>query len=345
VNLHAGFVAWLATLGLLVMLCAAQRDGSQVRRYGALAALCTLASFLNPYGWQLHLHIARYLNSSWILDHVQEFQSPHIRSEGMIVFALLLLAAVALAPQAGRFEALLVLVWGFLALRSARHVPFFAIAAAPVLASGAAAYWARLASRAGTRAPLRIFWELAQEFGQRPRASVWLPLSAAAAMVAVPGVGFPDTVFPVQAVEQNILLLEPPAAMPRVLTSDQWADYLIFRLYPQQRVFFDGRSDFFGPAIGSDYRKLLAGESPWRELLDRYQFELALLPHDWALSTALDREPGWRRVYQDSVAVLYARDSDPSATGVPSGSGAVASDYEAVVVKRCTKWRRAGILP
>ena len=93
--------------------------------------------------------------------------------------------------------------------------------------------------------------------------------------------------------------------MPRVLTSDQWADYLIYRLYPQQRVFFDGRSDFFGPAIGSDYRKLLAGERPWRELLDRYQFDLALLPRDWALSTALEREPGWRQVYQDSVAVLY----------------------------------------
>src|SRR5450759_1631004 len=110
VNLHAGFVAWLATLGLLLALCAARRDWFQVRRYGALAALCSLASLLNPYGWQVHLHIARYLSSSWIMDHVQEFQSPQIRSEGMIVFALLLLATVALVPQAGRFEALLVLV-------------------------------------------------------------------------------------------------------------------------------------------------------------------------------------------------------------------------------------------
>jgi hypothetical protein len=317
VNLHAGFVAWLATLGLLVALCAAQRDWRQVRRYGALGVLCALGSLLNPYGWQLHLHVARYLNSPWILDHVEEFQSPHIRSEGMIVFALLLLTAVALVPQAGRFEGLLVLVWGFLALRSARHVPFFAICAAPVLASGAAAYWARLASRAGRRAPRRIFWELAQEFGQRPRASVWLPLAAAVVVMAAPGVGFPDSLFPVRAVERNLAQLAPAAAMPRVLTSDQWADYLIFRLYPRQRVFFDGRSDFFGPAIGSDYRKLLSGETPWRQLLDRYRFELALLPHDWALSTALESEPGWRKVYQDSVAVLYARDAGrkPGAEG------------------------------
>jgi hypothetical protein len=317
VNLHAGFAAWLATLGLLLLVCAAQRDWQGARRYGALGALCTLASLLNPYGWQLHLHIAGYLNSSWILDSVQEFQSPHIRSEGMIVFALLLLATVALALQADRFEGLLVLVWGFLALRSVRHVPFFAIAAAPVLASAAAAYWERLASRAGARTPLRIFWDVAQEFGRHPRASVWLPFVSAVVMMAVPGVGFPETVFPVQAVERNLRQLAPAPAMPRILTSDQWADYLIFRLYPQQRVFFDGRSDFFGPSIGSDYRKLLSGGEAWRQLLERYQFELALLPRDWALSTALDREPQWRRVYMDSVAVLYARDVGAGSARVP----------------------------
>lgn len=320
VNLHAGFVAWLATLGLLLALYAVRRDWSHVRRYGSLAALCSLASFVNPYGWQLHLHVARYLNSSWIIDHVLEFQSPSIRSEGMIVFALLLLATAALAPNADPFEALLVLVWGFLALRSARHVPFFAIAAAPVLASGAAAYWARLASRAGSRAPLRICWDLAQEYGRRPRASLWLPLSAAVVLLTVPVAGFPDTVFPVRAVEWNLAQLTPPGAMPRILTSDQWGDYLIYRLYPEQRVFFDGRSDFFGPQIGADYCKLLAGEKSWRELLDRYQFDLALLPHAWALSTALAREPEWRRVYQDSVAVLYVR--DVGRTGYPPGPSA-----------------------
>ena len=192
-------MAWLATLGLLLALCAVQRDWPQVRRYGTLAALCSLATLLNPYGWQLHLHIVRYLGSSWIMGHVQEFQSPQIRSEASIVFALLLLSAAALAARAGRFEALLVLVWGFLALRSARHVPFFAIAAAPVLAQGVAAYWARLASRSPSRAPLRIFWDLAREFGRCPRVSLWLPLAAAVVMAAVPGAGFPDSVFPVRA--------------------------------------------------------------------------------------------------------------------------------------------------
>jgi hypothetical protein len=198
-------------------------------------------------------------------------------------------------------------------------VPFFAIAAAPVLASGAAAYWERLAARSGRRSPLRIFQDLAQELGQRPRASLWLPLSAVAVMALAPAVTFPEPVFPVTAVERNLFLLAPPATMPRVLTSDQWADYLIYRLSPRQRVFFDGRSDFFGPAIGSDYRKLLSGEKPWRELIGRYRFDLALLPHDWALSTALEREPGWRKVYEDRVAVIYTHDAGrtPGFGGIP----------------------------
>jgi hypothetical protein len=113
----------------------------------------------------------------------------------------------------------------------------------------------------------------------------------------------------VDAVQRNTARLTPPGeAMPRILTSDQWADYLIFQLYPRQRVFFDGRSDFFGPALGADYRELMGAGRCWRQLLDRYQFQLALLPHDWPLSTALEREPGWHRVYEDRVGVLLARE-------------------------------------
>ena len=306
-NLHAGFVAWLATLGLLAAVCAACRDWARMRRYALLAGLSGAASLVNPYGWKLHLHVLDYLGSRWILDHVREFQSPNIRSEGMVVFALLLLAAVAVVRQADRFEAALVLVWGFAALRSARHVPLFAIAAAPVAASAAAAAWERAAIRSFAGSAVRIAWETGRDLGRSWRISLWLPAAAAMVTLAAPAAGFPDGPFPVEAVEHNVARLAPAGSMPRILTSDQWADYLIFRLYPRQRVFFDGRSDFFGPALGGDYRALLAGERPWRELVERYGFDLALLPHEWPLSTALAREPGWYRVYEDRAGVLYAR--------------------------------------
>ena len=266
---------------------------------------------LNPYGWRLHAHIFDYLNSSWILEHVQEFQSPNIRSENTVVYAVMLLAAVALAFRAPRFECALVLVWAFASLRSARHIPFFAIAAAPVLASEWARWWDTAASAAGARSPVRIFWEIARDLARWRSATVWVPLVSIAA-VAGPGasaVGFPAARFPVRAVERNDGWLAPRGSMPRILTSDQWADYVIYRLYPRQRVFFDGRSDFYGPVLGADYRELLDAGAGWREAMRRHGFERALLPRDWPLRTMLGSEPGWRCVYEDEVATLFVREA------------------------------------
>jgi hypothetical protein len=312
-NLHAGFIAWCVTLAILVAVYVAGREWVQVRRYSILAVSCGAASLLNPYGWRLHAHVVQYLNSKWIMDHVQEFQSPSIRSEGMVVYAILLLAGVAAASRAERFEGVLVFVWGFASLRSARHVPLFALVAAPVVAAACEDLWQRAAERMGARSAVALLRDFALDLGSRPRASIWLAAAAALSMAVLPSTGFPNSRFPVNAVERNLGRLAPAAGAPRVLTSDQWADYLIFRLYPAQHVFFDGRSDFFGPQVGGDYRKLLGAEEGWRELLDRYGFELALLPRDWPLGTMLEREPGWRCIYRDSVAVLFARHSKEAA--------------------------------
>jgi hypothetical protein len=314
-NLHAGFVSWLAILALLVAICVLERNWAAVRRYGLLAGLCSVATLLNPYGWRLHQHIVQYLGSSWILDHVQEFQSPRIRSENMLVFALLLLVGVAMAsrPFARKqwFEGILVLVWAFAALRSARHIPLYGIAAAPLIASECAAWWSRSAGRQPARSAIRIFWDLSQDLGTSRHIGLWTPvLGALALWIALPQASltdFPAKVFPVAAVTANLDRLVPPGSMPHILTSDQWADYLIFRLYPRQRVFFDGRSDFFGPAIGEDYQGLLSLGPGWRQTLDRYQFEVALLPHDWPLGDILEHTPDWHVVYRDPVCVLLVR--------------------------------------
>jgi hypothetical protein len=319
-NLHAGFVVLPAVLALATGVELARRRLAGARRYGLAAGLSLVASLANPSGWDLHRHILAYLNSPWILDHVQEFQSPSIRSEGLVVFVVMLLAGACLAPRAmarGRWlEGLLVLGWAFASLRSARHIPFFAISGAPVVASECALWW-RAAAESGAGGWLcRIPWELGRDLGRRWGPSVWLAAAALAVAVGIGSVsaragGFPEARFPVKAVERNFGRLAPATGMPRILASDQWADYLIYRLYPRQRVFFDGRSDFYGPHLGADYRVLMGATPGWRELLERYRFRLALLPRDWPLSTMLDREPGWQQVYADTVAVLFERRGEP----------------------------------
>src|SRR5262249_52193525 len=99
-NLHGGFIAWFVILLLVLTSALIERDRRALRRYGTLAALYSAATLLNPYGWRLHQHIVQYLGSSWIANNVEEFQSPRIRSENMLVFAVLLLAGAALSSRA-----------------------------------------------------------------------------------------------------------------------------------------------------------------------------------------------------------------------------------------------------
>lgn len=312
-NLHGGFAAWLGILALLAAVSAFQRNRQACQRYGLLVALSSVATLINPYGWALHRHILAFLGSRWIAEHVTEFQSPQIRSENMLIFALLLLAGVAVAAKVWRpqqwFEASLVVIWGFAALRSARYIPLFAMVAAPLVGSFAAGWWRSRAERAPARSAQRVLWESSQALGARWSVTGWMPLLAALAMFAVlPEKGladFPERSFPIAAVSRNSELLASSAA--RILTSDQWADYLIYRLYPQTRVFFDGRSDFYGEALGEDYRALLAAGRSSPELMARYGFTVALLPLDWPLGQILERDPDWQVAYRDRQAVLLVR--------------------------------------
>lgn len=310
-NLHAGFMALPATLALLAAVEALIRRKAAAIRYGAMAFASIAASGLNPYGFGLHRHIVEYLGAPWVMDHVQEFQSPVIRSEGPTVFAILLLAGAAAASRWLRDRsdpagAVLVFAWGFLALRSARSIPFLAMAAAPAVADAAAHWWRARAAQVGAGSLWRIGWETASDLGRRRTVTLWLAAAAAIALAwpaACPD--FPDPRFPVRAVAANARRLAAGGGASRLLTSDQWADYLIYRLYPTRRVFFDGRSDFYGPALGEDYRALLNAGPGWRAALRRYGFDAALLPREWPLSGILDAEPGWRRVYEDRSAVWF----------------------------------------
>ena len=313
VNLHGGFAAWLGVLFLLVGVSVAQRHRANSIRYSLLAGLSSLATLANPWGWQLHRHILEYLTSDWITLHVQEFQSPSIRSENMWIFALLLIAGVAAAARGWRssywFESSLVGVWGLASLRSARYVPLFAMVAAPVIANHAAVWWRNRAEMAGSRSGVRVLWEASQSLGAQYRFTWWLPVLGALAVAAtLPSralADFPGQFFPVEAVNRNIDLLTSPGQ--RLLTSDQWADYVIYRLHPRTRVFFDGRSDFYGSAVGDDYRTLLTATEESPAVLKRWGFTAALLPSDWPLRQILVRDSEWRVVYRDSHALLLVK--------------------------------------
>ncbi len=329
VNLHGGFFALPVTLavvaaGLAVeaLLEDAHRPAkwSGARRYAMLAASAIGASIVNPYGPKLHLHVARYMTSDWIRNLVQEFQAPDFRSESLLRFEALLFAALLLGgwllARRRVVDALLVLLWGHLALGSVRHVPIFALVAAPIVAGEASRLWEDWIKNCSARSLWRILWNLGADmmpsFG---RFSAWVVAIAAGALLLTPSAwwprDFPERSFPVSLVRTEAARL----AGARVFTSDQWGDYLIYRGWPRQKVFIDGRSDSYGRAIAEDYLALMNGRRGWEGQFRKYQFDMALVPIDWPLVSLLDEDPAWRRVREDKVGVIYEKIDQRAAPG------------------------------
>ena len=105
----------------------------------------------------------------------------------------------------------------------------------------------------------------------------------------------------------NVIPVLEQHGMGRVFTRDQWADYLIYRMYPSMQVYFDGRSDFYGNDFVNEYSKVMAASTGWDKVLDRYAVDRALLPVDEALAAVMKATPGWRVVYDDHKAILFER--------------------------------------
>jgi hypothetical protein len=77
-----------------------------------------------------------------------------------------------------------------------------------------------------------------------------------------------------------------------------------------QRVFFDGRSDFYGEKLGRVYLSLMQGGAVAEEQVDHYQFDTVLVPREWAIQASLRRKPNWEVLADGEKVVLLRRRVD-----------------------------------
>jgi hypothetical protein len=91
-----------------------------------------------------------------------------------------------------------------------------------------------------------------------------------------------------------------------------FGDYLIWRLWPKQRSFIDGRVHLFGESFINDYQKILR-DSSWQELMRKYDIKYLLLCKEGKgaspgkmISTARSSH-FWAILHEDEVSVWFER--------------------------------------
>lgn len=334
VNLHGGFFVGIVLLITYAIGAAAEdlvhgmRQAAWVRarKYLLSAGACAVASFVNPYGYHLHLHVAQYLGSSFYVQRISEFQSIDFHSLTAAYFETFLVLAIAAAVwhlSTGRLvHVLLLLSWSHLALFSARNVPIFAVVAAPGIGLAmrewldcAASRWPLewLANFSECLAELEGGVQMIASSDARRR---WHLVPCVAVLLLALFLAHPGRVktlrpefdrnrFPVDATTfVSEAELEPHM---KLYSSWQWGGYLIYRLWPSIAVFDDGRTDFYGPAFVEEGLRVWDACPDWASILKRYRVNAALLPVDSALATVLRERPDWKPVYRDDVAVLFEK--------------------------------------
>jgi hypothetical protein len=218
-----------------------------------------------------------------------------------------------------------------LALIAQRNLPLFSIASAPVIARAISAaiepaHFAPFA--AWMRRSAEWFRETAASFEETDRIGrvhliSLLPLVVLGALLMAPRPAdekLISTYDPKHFPEKGLAMLHGPETQ-HIFAEDQWGDYLIYHLYPEKKVFIDGRSDFYGDKFGLRYLDLIEVKYDWEQTLDKYSIDTIVLKPEFALASTLKISRDWHVVYDDSVSVIFRRNRPYPSPLVSSNGG------------------------
>lgn len=317
-NLHGGFVyGWILIGVYLVGSCGEllwSHDRGfwkeRAKYYLTLLATATTITVVNPHGLELHRHLVAFFSQPFLLDNTAEFISPNFHEPGGKVFLAVLLLALgplSLYRRRPTLPRLLVIYIGVaFALISVRNIPLFGLTALPVLALHVDEMWRRLPDPGGVRGRFEI---TAGRTSTLPWALPVVFLLCGLAMsrgragsLQVIRDQFDGTVFPVTAVAKA----RTEHLEGHVFSEFVWGGYVIYG-WPEQKIFIDGGTDFFGEDIFREYAKIKQLDPGWRDLLAKRDISLMLLRRESTLAHELARDGRWSVWYCDSLAVLLQR--------------------------------------
>ena len=324
VNLHGGFLIGFVLLAAYLAGAVSEqfttRSGrieQQLQRISAgkrtqsllwMGLLSAAASLVNPYGWNLYRHVYSYLSNRFLMDHIDEFQSPNFHGVAQKCFLALLLITVAVLAVRGRelrvSQGITVLFAIYAGLYASRNIPVSSIllvlVVGPLLptAGFAEGFFQRMgAVEASLRGHL---WPILATV-----VTLLLALNGGrAGSTVLMNAHFDSKRMPVEAVNY----LEHHEVKGPVLSPDFWGGYLIYRLYPKTLAVVDDRHDLYGESFFRSYLKMIRAEQGWSDFLQTHDVSCVLLPREAPLASVLGITTGWTILHADDVSIIFVRD-------------------------------------
>jgi len=314
VNIHGSFIIGIFLLGLFCLIITTRaimedylprlafliRDKACPIKIPWLVFLgLLLASLLNPQGYQVFLHPFEMSSQQIALITVAERQP--VGADRLFGYYGVLLALSCLGLLRGLFRrqwfaSLSLAVFALLSLGAIRFIGIFGVAAA-----------AALPGLLTAGLPGNI-----TNYVSKRRFSVILAIIAIITGTYICttdlntpfGWGVNQLTTPVSAVD----FLEQNKVSGPIYNDIDLGDYLIWRLYPKERVFIDGRRFAAYPKDFYEKMEFLHSATPaWAALMRKYDFNIAVLAYSPIGYLELFPRRDWALVYWDDAAVIFLR--------------------------------------
>ncbi len=308
VNFHSSYLLGLIVLSVILLfsfvrfeaglLCSTPWARNKRRMLSAAFLLSLVAPFVNPIGWKLAWYpLDNMLHQGLNFASVDEWQQISFSDpRGMALLAvgaLVILIPLLRGIKLDATELVLVAVGFWLAVQHERMLFIFGILAAPVFCRLLATAW--------------------DQYDPRRDNPVGSGIVLALVALAI-GLAFPSQ----KDIEEQIRAHNPVKAVDylknsglpgNMLNEFVFGGYLIWAA-PERKVAIDGRGDLYESAgILQQYGRWALLQADPNEFLNKYAIKICFLSRSAPMTRVLPLLPGWKKVYSDDLAVIFARRS------------------------------------
>ena len=335
VNFHGGYFIGLGLLALFTacewtkhLACgnASTEQRKRLQWLSLIFAATLLSSLINPYTYHHLLYPFQVMGMEASRSYITEWHSPDFHAfQYQLYLVLVLVFFVATIYRKNRADItelavpLFFVMMGFL---SVRHVPLAAIVLIPFMANAfsqqplaqmvPARWLTRCSAWYGRHA------RKGKDLGDKEYLLNWLLLALVAAglLLYAPihdakGREKANAMVPVKATD----FIKQVGITGRMFTTYHYGGYLIYRLYPEQKVFIDGRADMYGDAFIKEYIDINSGKANWKPLFDKYKIDYVLVQRDTPLRQILLARGDFKLVYDDETNSVLVRE-EPQFAGI-----------------------------
>jgi hypothetical protein len=273
----------------------------------SIAAASVLATLVGPYSWRLYAVIFKYVRSSAPYMIITELQALNFRVPEHFVLVLIVAAAFfVLGWRRSRdpFTLALLITCTVVGFRMTRDSWFCVLPALAII---------------GDRDPTGIPADIEEKTVPRLRKCAFAVVTAFATIAVFVLLSW-DTKTNNATLARSVAAYFPVNASafvqahwsaPRIYNDMNWGGFLIWAL-PVSPVAIDNRPDLYGDETLTHFYLMQQGLLDWSADPDINAAQVVLLNRQTPLSKLLARDMRFHLVYQDPIAVVFARDTSAS---------------------------------